>query len=283
MKRTFILCLISMLLSGSLFAQNSARRLFVGIDGPVKSVRLEVAKLTPDGDSVVEGPRILSSADEANEDGSLTISRRYRPDGIVSFKQVTSFLPDGRANESLVYSDKEKLSTRMLYHYDSGGNRMEMFHYSADGTIGSRSIRYLDGSLSLIEGETRDKSGNLREHEVSTRSASGLNEQTRSSYKENKMSGKAVTVTLSARRFEQRFYDPEGVLTSKIVTTVDHKGEWVERATYDAEGSLREKVNYEREYDTRGNWIKQVVSKWNPQTEKSEMTQVYYRAITYYK
>lgn len=57
----------------------------------------------------------------------------------------------------------------------------------------------------------------------------------------------------------------------------------MERATYDAEGKLREKVNYEREYDTRGNWIKQVVSKWNPQTEKSEMTQVYYRAITYYE
>jgi YD repeat-containing protein len=283
MKRMFILCLINILLSGSLFAQNSARRLFVGIDGPVKSVRLEVAKLIPDGDSVVEGPRILSSADEANEDGSLTISRRYRPDGIVNFKQVTSFLPDGRARESLVYSDEEKLSTRMLYHYDSGGNRMEMFHYNADGTIGSRSIRYLDGSLSLIEGETRDKSGNLREHEVSTRSASGLNEQTRSFYKENKMSGKVVTVSLSARQFEQRFYDPEGVLTSKIVTTVEHKGEWVERVTYDAEGNLREKVNYEREYDTRGNWIKQVVSKWNPQTEKSEMTQVYYRAITYYE
>jgi YD repeat-containing protein len=137
--------------------------------------------------------------------------------------------------------------------------------------------------LSLIEGETRDKSGNLREHEVSTRSASGLNEQTRSFYKENKMSGKVVTVSLSARQFEQRFYDPEGVLTSKIVTTVEHKGEWVERVTYDAEGNLREKVNYEREYDTRGNWIKQVVSKWNPQTEKSEMTQVYYRAITYYE
>ena len=283
MKRMFILCLINILLSGSLFAQNSARRLFVGIDGPVKSVRLEVAKLIPDGDSVVEGPRILSSADEANEDGSLTISRRYRPDGIVNFKQVTSFLPDGRARESLVYSDEEKLSTRMLYHYDSGGNRMEMFHYSADGTIDSTSIRYLDGSLSLIEGETRDKSGNLREHEVSTRTGSGLSEQTRSLYKESRMSGKVVTVILSARQNEQRSYDAEGVLKSKILTTVDQKGEWVERATYDAEGKLREKVNYEREYDTRGNWIKQVVSKWNPQTEKSEMTQVYYRAITYYE
>jgi len=283
MKRTFIFCLISILLSGSLFAQKGGRRLFVGIDGPVKSVRLEVAKLTSSEDSVVEGPRILSSADEANEDGSLTISRRYRPDGIVNFKQVTSFLPDGRAKESLVYSDEEKLSTRMLYHYDSGGNRMEMFHYSADGTIDSTSIRYLDGSLSLIEGETRDKSGNLREHEVSTRTVYGLSEQTRSLYKESRMSGKVVTVILSARQNEQQSYDAAGVLKSKILTTVDQKGEWVERATYDAEGKLREKVNYEREYDTRGNWIKQVVSKWNPQTEKSEMTQVYYRAITYYE
>src|SRR5215475_13418027 len=283
MKQLFLLCLGSVLLSGSLFAQTSARRLFVGIDGPVKSVRLEVVKLSPNGDSIVEGPRILYSTDEADEDGSLTISRRYRPDGIVMFKQVTSYLPDGRAKESLVYSSEEKLSTRMLYYYDSGGNRMEMSHYSADGTIDSTSIRYLDGSLSLIKSETRDKSGNLREHEVSTRTVYGLSEQTRSLYKESRMSGKVVTVILSARQNEQQSYDAEGVLKSKILTTVDQKGEWVERATYDAEDKLREKVNYEREYDTRGNWIKQVVSKWNPQTEKSEMTQVYYRAITYYE
>ena len=283
MKQLFILFLGSVLLSGSLFAQTSARRLFVGIDGPVKSVRLEVVKLSPNGDSIVEGPRILYSTDEADEDGSLTISRRYRPDGIVMFKQVTSYLPDGRAKESLVYSSEEKLSTRMLYYYDSGGNRMEMSHYSADGTIDSTSIRYLDGSLSLIKSETRDKSGNLREQEVSKRDTSGLSEQTRTSYKENKMSGKVVMVSLSPRQFEQQFFEAEGVLKSKNVITVDQKGEWVERATYDGEGNLREKDSYDRKYDARGNWIKQVLSKWNQQTEKSEMTQVYYRDITYYE
>lgn len=283
MKLTFVFCLISISLSGSLFAQNRAHRLFVGIDGPVKSVRLEVAKLTSAGDSVVEGPRILSNTDEANEDGSLTISKRYRPDGIVIFKQVISYLPDGRANESLVYSDEEKLTTRMLYHYDDGGNRMEMIHYSADGSIDSRSIRSLDGRLSLVEGERRDTGGNLLEHEISTRGSSGLNEETRSIYKDNKLSGKVVTAILSPHQFEQRSYDPEGVLKSKIVTTVDKKGEWVERATYDAEGNLRGKVNYEREYDTRDNWIKQVVSTWNPKTDKSETTQVFYRTITYYE
>jgi len=72
-------------------------------------------------------------------------------------------------------------------------------------------------------------------------------------------------------------------LKSKIVTTVDHKGEFVERATYDGGGALREKDSYEREYDARGNWIKQIILKWNPQTEKSEMIQVYYRTITYYE
>ena len=282
MKRTIVICLIGILLSGSLLAQNSSRRLFVGIDGPVKSVRVESAKLTPDGDTIVEGPRILTITHEANEDGSLTITRRYRPDGIVIFKQVTSFLPNGRANESLVYSSEEKLSTRMLYLYEKGGNRMETSNYGADGSIDSTSITQLTRGLSLIEGETRDKSGNLREHEVSTRTVYGLSEQTRSLYKESRMSGKVVTVILSARQNEQQSYDAEGVLKSKILTTVDQKGEWVERATYDAEDKLREKVNYEREYDTRGNWIKQIVSNWNPQTKKSEKTQVYYRTITYY-
>ena len=283
MKQSFIFCLFSILLSGSLFAQNSARKLFVGIDGPVKSVRLEGSKLTSNGDSVVEGPRILASADEANEDGTLTISRRYRPDGVVNFKQVTSYHPNGRADESLVYSSEDRLSSRMIYYYDSGGNRMEIFYYGNDGTITSKSITYLDQGLSLIIGETRDNGGNLREQEVSNRASSGQRVQTRSYYKESKMSGKEVTVILSAQKHEKQIYDAEGVLKSKIVTTVDRKGEWVERATFDGEGNLREKVSYEREYDARGNWIKQVISKWNPQTEKSEMTQVFYRTITYYE
>ena len=283
MKKSFIYCLMSILLSGSIFAQNSGRKLFVGIDGPVKSVSLEVSKLTSNGDSVVEGPRILTGADEANEDGTLIISRRYRPDGVVNFKQVTTFHPNGRADESLVYSSEERLSTRMLYFYESSGNRIESFYYDIDGTIASKSIKYLDESLSLISSETRDKSGNLREQEVSNRTDSGISgQQTRSLYKENKISGKVVTVPLSAQKFEQQIYDAEGVLKSKNVITVDRKGEWVERATYDGEGNLREKDSYERKYDERGNWIKYVLSKWNPQTEKSEATQVFYRTITYY-
>jgi hypothetical protein len=41
--------------------------------------------------------------------------------------------------------------------------------------------------------------------------------------------------------------------------------------------------NYEREYDKHGNWIKQAISKWNPETGKSDLAEVYYRTITYYE
>jgi|GEM_PF-6805012 len=283
MKPSFILC-VTLLLCGPLFAQSTTRRLFVGIDGPVKSVRLEVADFIKNADSVIEAPRILTNTMEANQDGSLAIAKHYKPDGTVDFKQVTSYNPDGRAKESLVYSSEERLATRMLYYYGSGRNRMETFHYRIDGSIASTSVTYLDDGLSLTKGETRDNRGALREEEVSKTDASGLSEQTHTSYTESgKVSGKVVTVTLSARQHEERFYDADGVLKSKIVTTVDQKGEWVERATYDGERKLRKKESWEREYDARGNWIKQVTSKWNPQTEKSEPTQVRYRSITYYE
>jgi hypothetical protein len=57
----------------------------------------------------------------------------------------------------------------------------------------------------------------------------------------------------------------------------------VELATYDDQGKLIKKDSYVREYDSHGNWIKQTVSKWNPQTEMSEPVQVMYRMITYYE
>ena len=97
------------------------------------------------------------------------------------------------------------------------------------------------------------------------------------------MSGEVKTVILSDRQNERQFYDAEGVLKSKIVTTIDHKGEWVERASYDGDGKLVKKDSYERTYDAQRNWIKQVVSKWNPQTGNSEPTEVHYRTITYFE
>jgi hypothetical protein len=44
-----------------------------------------------------------------------------------------------------------------------------------------------------------------------------------------------------------------------MVITQDHKGERVEWTTYDGQGTLRTKESFKREYDSHGNWFKQIV------------------------
>ncbi len=265
------------------FAQNQSTRYFVGLDWHVKLARHEVAQLSRKGDSVVQGPKILLKTEEVNEDGTETVSKEYKPDGSVSSKQVIFYYPDGRAKESLVYRNEDRLLIRMLYDFSGGGNRMEIIIYGDDGSIVSKEVRGLDRSTSLIEGDRRDKDGNIQERLVATKDAAGRTGETRTSFKSGAVSGEVKTVILSARQNERQFYDAEGILKLKIVTTVDHKGEWVERATYDGNGKLVKKDSYERKYDEKGNWIKQVVSKWNPQSGKSEPTEIHYRTITYYE
>ena len=283
MKRYVLFGILSMLLCGVLFAQSRPTRYFVGMDGPVKSARLEIAQLTRKGDSVVEGPRTLKKTDEVNEDGTETVSKEYKPDGSVDSKQVNYYEPDGTAKESLVYRSGDRLSIRIHYEWGSNGSRMEITRYGEDGSIISKDVRGLDRSTSQVTGDKRDKDGNVVEKMVATKDAEGRHGETRTSFKSGAVSGEVKTVILSDRQNERQFYDAEGVLKAKIVTTIDHKGEWVERTTYDGDGKLVKKDSYERDYDTQGNWIKQVVSKWNPQTGKSEPTEVHYRTITYYE
>jgi hypothetical protein len=133
MKCGFLICWLSLSLSVIVCPQDRSRRFFLGIDGPVKTVRVEVATLTRSGELMDQVPRVLTTTDEVNEDGTMTVSRRYRQDGAVSFKQVTFYQADGRAKESQVYSDGERISTRMLYYYGESGNRMEMLFYGLDG------------------------------------------------------------------------------------------------------------------------------------------------------
>lgn len=283
MRRWLLAGLISLSLCGALFAQNGSRRLFVGIDGPVKLVRTEIVGLTFEGGKVVEGPRVLTHTQEANEDGTMKVSRHHTRDGAVDFKQVTFFHPDGRARESLVYEDEDRLRTRMLYYYDNGRNRLETLSYDKDGNLISTGVKYLDASLSLIKEETTDKDGNLRARAVAGRDEYGKREETRISYKDGKASSKVVVVVISPRQYEQQYYDANDVLESRVVTIVDHKAEPVEWATYDGQGNLLKKDSFERTYDSRGNWIKQITLTWNPKTGQSRPVQITYRTITYYE
>jgi hypothetical protein len=84
---------------------------------------------------------------------------------------------------------------------------------------------------------------------------------------------------------EELVYTAEGKLNQKYVSVIDDKGNETEETTFEAkDDSIRSKYSYSYEFDTKGNWIKRIASKWVTKDGKSffEPAWVTYRTITYY-
>ena len=84
---------------------------------------------------------------------------------------------------------------------------------------------------------------------------------------------------------EELVYDSDGKLNGKYLTVLDDKGLRKEETIFDARnGSVRSKYSYAYEYDSHGNWIKEITSEWKTANgvEQSKPSSVTYRTIVYY-
>ncbi len=67
------------------------------------------------------------------------------------------------------------------------------------------------------------------------------------------------------------------------VFAYDTKGELMEDATYEVDGTLRSRARMEYEYDGKRNWTKKLVLSWSEERGEFEPSVVYRRAIRYYE
>ena len=91
-------------------------------------------------------------------------------------------------------------------------------------------------------------------------------------------------------------YDPKGRLikesvyftgsvSMKTVYSYDPRGNKIEEVSYNASGDLQYRQSFSREFDARGNWIKETVSQQSARSRKARpivVTTVTYRDISYY-
>jgi hypothetical protein len=87
------------------------------------------------------------------------------------------------------------------------------------------------------------------------------------------------------KQIEQLVYTADGSLNRKNVSTLDEKGNEIEKVYYDRiDDSISEKYSYSHEFDARGNWVKRTASKWMTKDGKSQFEpySMTYRSITYY-
>jgi len=97
-----------------------------------------------------------------------------------------------------------------------------------------------------------------------------------------------TTNDTEGRVIEEAYYrdGKEESLFLRIGYTLDHAGKRIGADYHDASGHLYRKWKYTYEYDSRGNWIKQMASMYDSKffdgKTKFVLREVYYRTIKYY-
>jgi hypothetical protein len=86
-------------------------------------------------------------------------------------------------------------------------------------------------------------------------------------------------------QMEELVYSADGSLNQKYLSTLDGKGNEIEKVIYETkDNSIRGRYSYSYEFDAKGNWTKRVSSKWGAKEGKEgyQPYSVDYRTITYY-
>jgi hypothetical protein len=251
--------LICLIVTCSAAAQKKTDRENDRLIGPVKSVRVETAKLVNKSERWIERGREL--------------------------ERVISYDSQGNMTKQTIYTDRPTV-TEIEYRYDKDGNRSEnILSEGPPGASSSLGIGRTDGGGARGDGDRRVASSVRR---VFKHDADG-NRIEETMYRSRGTSGRIISGIFNhiydqkQQRIETTLSDP-ALVVNKWVHTYDDKGNVLETAKYTRGGYLLIKESYMfYEFDSRGNWIKKTSSKLEDRKKSYfRPEEVTYRMISYY-
>ena len=245
MKKVLTALALSSAVAATTYAQRGQTdREFEGLKGPVRSVSVERATLTKQGEREVEGRRVLGERVRYNARGNRVVEESY--------------------------VDSGELGRRLVYRY-AGGKKIG----TGKSVIPTLTMAGSDPAPPQYEpiSETYkyqyDAKGNIREWTFQKGTSSSV-----WAYR--------VVYELKGGRRVTHQYNPDGAPVSRDVESFDERGNLVEFTTFTPDpGTVFYKSSYTAyEFDARGNWVKRLASVlWRGQPE---VRRVEYRAITYF-
>lgn len=258
-----------------------------------------------EGDEKVHRQRQVYTLDDK---GNRVEVVGYQTDGTLSHRQVFKYDSDGNKIEELFYGGNGARLSRLVNTYDGRGNQLTLTSYNADDSISYRTVISYDASDNNTEwvqyhGDTLryrvlyryDDRGRLKEKETFEYNAPPNVHTSHAP-----VPGKIVysyNDKESAR--EEATYDAGGALVSRVVISLDDKGNQIGRAEYGGDGAPKDtKVSwYDKdkllrtlggraltkfEYDPQGNWTKKTYLIQPAGSNKPEAYGAEYRVIAYY-
>jgi len=263
--------------------KNESRRIGPGLTGPVRSVRIERANFSKKGDDYIEGSRVLAETILLDPQWRRLERRYHNPDGSVLTANVVTLDADGDQTEVSENNGEGGLIRKIVFIYDDRKRLNEYVAYKADGTLQPRWIatRPVPGNVEI---STYNGDGSFRDRAVNTFAFTKPGEKFESSVYnlDGALAQKTVFVADGNGRVERWEYKPGGSLLARFVDARDSEGFLIEGAEYNADGSIRRKETFTREFDAQGNWIKETKSEWDAKAGTLVPTAITHQIITYY-
>jgi antitoxin component YwqK of YwqJK toxin-antitoxin module len=263
------------------FAQQGEKRRFGAPTywGPVRTVRVERAKITNQNGTLIEGPRMLLQTITYNEEGSRKEVTVYRPDGAISGKSIDTYDPEGRILETDTVHGNGDPGNRMVSSYDGNKNLIEQIIYRPDGSISHRTnFVYLE-SKRIQHSVGYDENGVIvseingtldlkthRTHTITQNSAQTL--QRESSFTDTPQ-GQVYEEQVNGTRTRHTLNRPTG-------------NEGPELIEYNPDGAVGSKQRWKTEDDSHGNSVKTITFVANGDSGNFQPAEVLYLTFEYF-
>ncbi|MGA9994631.1 MAG: hypothetical protein WBP93_04405 [Pyrinomonadaceae bacterium] len=254
--RMLVVTLVSLLLVFQASAQKQkSDREDAGLKGKVKTLATEVAYISNQSGTWVEGKRQPSATESYDINGNLTKRDSYDYMGNPFQSSVYSYIDGDRVvstHNTHIQHDYDpppsvsatprpnqvsstsnpQYTGKLKYKYDDKGNRTEIAWYRNDGSLAVRDVSVFNPKGNRVEMTSYEANGSMRR--------------------------KATYI-----------YDAQGNITETL---------------YHSSRPLDERYSYTYEFDAKGNWIKRKTFKWVTKNGRSyfEPYEVTYRTIAYY-
>lgn len=258
------------------------------LNGPVESVRVEKAQLTYRDGRQVAGPRVLLSETTYGVGGRKIAQVSYDAGGAPRVRHVFTYDARGALSEMTSYAPDGTFLRKTVYDYVDGGQTVEQVSYGPGGKPGGRVLRRRDASGREVSFEEFDDAGALSVKVILTYDdEGGIRELTTCAGDDAGAmivpGGAGAVVASDAVKNSMKGSSPcvGTLLVSRVVFVNDDAGRVVETNTYAHDGSLVEQKKYAREFDERGNFIKETASRRKPGADAFEPVEVIYRTIKY--
>jgi antitoxin component YwqK of YwqJK toxin-antitoxin module len=268
------------------------------LEGPVKTVRTEVATFLPKDGEHVEGPRVLQSTASFNEDGNRTDYFIYDHKGELRRRIVMRF--EGRKMlEYANYDGTGRMWLRGTNSYDEAGQIKESASFNGDGSLRSKKVFIRNKEGQLIELAEYSASGVLMERIINTFHAGEQKTSERSVYFPDGSLQLTEARDLPRKRVDSVNYNPNGSVASKSIridteiveyskdgsllktTSISKPDRLLDEVKFSRDGATKRESQIPDQLDSRGNWIKQTT--WLTDANGTRPVKVTYRTITYYE